>query len=116
MTKRYDGNMQMKKKCAHGTLEALSVNAVRKDGGVHTVSYCLTYRADEECRIPLTFSILGKATTKLCSFKKGLNDISSSLDFKDAKASNPIAFMGGDSAEALVRIDGLSIPVDVDFP
>ena len=69
----------------------------------------LVYEASGDARFPLTFSVLNAARTRLINVTKGTNTIQDELVLDNPRKNNPFSFIGTDSAQILVRIDGTTL-------
>lgn len=74
-----------------------------------------TFTSDEDIRVPVTFTVLSAARTRLVTLEKGMNALEFSLQLEDPKRNNPFSFLGTDEAEALIRIDGAEVSAPVSF-
>lgn len=97
----------------HGRVASVHFSSEPLEGGSWRVSLLLVFIADEDGRIPLTFSVLGKAHTRLVAVSKGENRITDELVLDDPKGNNPFSFIGTDSVEALAKVDGVGLSGDV---
>lgn len=102
-------------KCTHGTIDGLSVRAACTGGTAWQVDASFTFTSDEDIRVPVTFTVLSAARTRLVTLEKGMNALEFSLQLEDPKRNNPFSFLGTDEAEALIRIDGAEIGAPVSF-
>ena len=102
-------------KCTHGTIDGLSVRAACTGGTTWQVDASFTFTSDEDIRVPVTFTVLSAARTRLVTLEKGMNALEFSLQLEDPKRNNPFSFLGTDEAEALIRIDGAEISTPVSF-
>ena len=102
-------------KCTHGTIDDLSVRAACTGGTTWQVDASFTFTSDEDIRVPVTFTVLSAARTRLVTLEKGMNALEFSLQLEDPKRNNPFSFLGTDEAEALIRIDGAEISAPVSF-
>ena len=115
-------------KCTHGTIDGLSVRAACTGGTTWQVDASFTFTSDEDIRVPVTFTVLSAARTRLVTLEKGsaartrlvtlekgMNALEFSLQLEDPKRNNPFSFLGTDEAEALIRIDGAEISAPVSF-
>ena len=102
-------------KCTHGTIDGLSVRAACTGGTTWQVDASFTFTSDEDIRVPVTFTVLSAARTRLVTLEKGMNALEFSLQLEDPKRNNPFSFLGTDEAEALIRIDVAEISAPVSF-
>lgn len=102
-------------KCTHGTIDGLSVRAACTGGTTWQVDASFTFTSDEDIRVPVTFTVLSAARTRLVTLEKGMNALEFSLQLEDPKRNNPFSFLGTDEAEALIRIDGAEVSAPVSF-
>lgn len=102
-------------KCTHGTIDGLSVRAACTGGTTWQVDASFTFTSDEDIRVPVTFTVLSAARTRLVTLEKGVNALEFSLQLEDPKRNNPFSFLGTDEAEALIRIDGAEVSAPVSF-
>lgn len=102
-------------KCTHGTIDGLSVRAACTGGTTWQVDASFTFTSDEDIRVPVTFTVLSAARTRLVTLEKGVNALEFSLQLEDPKRNNPFSFLGTDEAEALIRIDGVEVSAPVSF-
>ena len=102
-------------KCTHGTIDGLSVRAACTGGTTWQVDASFTFTSDEDIRVPVTFTVLSAARTRLVTLEKGVNALEFNLQLDDPKRNNPFSFLGTDEAEALIRIDGAEISAPVSF-
>ena len=99
----------------HGIIVKAEFRSEKEAEKCWSVSVDAVFQAHEDIRLPVTFSILGKATTKLISLEKGNNNLSFCLSVEDPVKNFPLNFIGTESTEALLRIDGESITGSVSF-
>lgn len=102
-------------KCTHGTIDGLSVRAACTGGTTWQVDASFTFTSDEDIRVPVTFTVLSAARTRLVTLARGVNALEFSLQLEDPKRNNPFSFLGTDEAEALIRIDGAEVSAPVSF-
>ena len=102
-------------KCTHGTIDGLSVRAACTGGTTWQVDASFTFTSDEDIRLPVTFTVLSAARTRLVTLEKGVNTLEFNLQLDDPKRNNPFSFLGTDEAEALIRIDGAEVSAPVSF-
>lgn len=102
-------------KTAHGNIVSASFSSERKDERLWLVRFHIEFEASQELRIPLTFSVLGKARTRLVSMEKGVNTIEDVLELEDPVKNNPFSFIGTSSTEAMARLDGETVTGEVTF-
>lgn len=102
-------------KCTHGTIDGLSVSAACTGGTTWQVDASFTFTSDEDIRVPVTFTVLSAARTRLVTLEKGVNTLEFNLQLDDPKRNNPFSFLGTDEAEALIRIDGVEVSAPVSF-
>ena len=102
-------------KCTHGTIDGLSVRAACTGGTTWQVDASFTFTSDEDIRVPVTFTVLSTARTRLVTLEKGVNTLEFNLQLDDPKRNNPFSFLGTDEAEALIRIDGAEVSAPVSF-
>ena len=102
-------------KCTHGTIDGLSVRAACTGGTTWQVDASFTFTSDEDIRVPVTFTVLSAARTRLVTLEKGVNALEFNLQLDDPKRNNPFSFLGTDEAEALIRIDGAEVSAPVSF-
>ena len=102
-------------KCTHGTIDDLSVRAACTGGTTWQVDASFTFTSDEDIRVPVTFTVLSAARTRLVTLEKGVNALEFNLQLDDPKRNNQFSFLGTDEAEALIRIDGAEISAPVSF-
>ncbi len=99
----------------HGIIVKAEFRSEKETEKSWSVSVDAVFQAYEDIRLPVTFSILGKATTKLISLEKGNNNLSFCLSVEDPVKNFPLNFIGTECTEALLRIDGESITGSVSF-
>lgn len=102
-------------KCTHGTIDDLSVRAACTGGTTWQVDASFTFTSDEDIRVPVTFTVLSAARTRLVTLEKGVNALEFNLQLDDPKRNNPFSFLGTDEAAALIRIDGAEVSAPVSF-
>lgn len=102
-------------KCTHGTIDGLSVRAACTGGTTWQVDASFTFTSDEDIRVPVTFTVLSAARTRLVTLTRGVNALEFSLQLENPKRNNPFSFLGTDEAEALIRIDGAEVSAPVSF-
>ena len=102
-------------KCTHGTIDDLSVRAACTGGTTWQVDASFTFTSDEDIRVPVTFTVLSAAKTRLVTLEKGVNALEFNLQLDDPKRNNPFSFLGTDEAEALIRIDGAEVSAPISF-
>lgn len=102
-------------KSTHGTIDDLSVRAECTGGTTWQVDASFTFTSDEDIRVPVTFTVLSAARTRLVMLTRGVNTLELSLQLDDPKRNNPFSFLGTDEAEALIRIDGAEVSAPVSF-
>lgn len=99
----------------HGSIGKVTFTTARAEGDVYDVTAEVIFVSSEETRLPVTFTILGKARTKLVQMNKGENSITLTVSLEDPVKNNPLAFLGSDSTEAIVKIDGQTVSQEVRF-
>ena len=99
----------------HGSIGKVTFTTARTEGDVYIVTAEVTFVSREEIRLPVTFTVLGKARTKLVQMNKGENSLSMTVSLENPVKNNPLVFLGSDSTEAIVRIDGQTVSQEVRF-
>lgn len=102
-------------KTAHGYIENVEFTAAEDGDGLWTVSVRFCFSCPSEIRLPVTFSILGKAMTRLVSFSGGSSRQTFSLTLDHPVESNPLSFIGTRETEAMLRLDGETVTGNVSF-